>query len=71
MTKKVQFPVRQYFKRFHSKIRNGIKIFFVVGNRHIGRIRDFHLVFCQQSSIFHVHIVNLDSMFIAFTHRIG
>ena len=46
----------------HAEIRDGIKIFFVVGDGHIGGIGDFHLILLDKPPILHVYIVYFYSM---------
>ncbi len=53
----------------HAKIRNGIQAFPIVRDCHIGRVGNFHLILFREPPLFHIHIINSDTM--AIPHCIG
>ena len=58
-------------KSLHSEVRNGIQIFPVMGDRHIGGIGDLHLLLFRESPLFHVHVEYRNAVFSLIPYRVG
>ena len=67
----LQITARQDLIRLHSEIRDRIEILLIVGDRDIGRVCDLHLIFLRHSSVFQIHIIDLDAVIILFCRRVG
>ncbi len=59
-----QIPVPHDPIGFHTEIRDGIQILIIVGDCHIGRIGNLHLILLPEMSLLHIHIIDSDTMLV-------